>query len=195
MSMAWPSPSLAAKPLRISATDGGIYRTIEGYSKLDTGTCGTTNGFDNLNASSVANGTIGSLTQFVAFSIHPTDQNTVLGGTQDNGSPATSSATDNPQWITVNGGDGGYNAINPASPDEWYTANTYVNIYSCANGMDCTTDAFPDGGERRGGRGHGRILYALHPRSAESSGNAGGDVPRLARRADRAGEFLHPDQR
>ncbi len=130
------------KAIMYFATDGGIYRTIEGYSKLDTGTCGTTNGFDNLNASSVANGTIGSLTQFVAFSLHPTDQNTVLGGTQDNGSPATSSATDNPQWITVNGGDGGYNAINPASPDEWYTANTYVNIYSCANGMDCTTDAF-----------------------------------------------------
>ena len=130
------------KVLMYFANDGGIYRTLDGYSMLDSGTCGTTNGFDNLNASSVANGTIGSLTQFVSFSLHPTDQNTVLGGTQDNGSPATSSATENSQWITVNGGDGGYNAINPASPDEWYTANTYVNIYSCASGVGCTTGAF-----------------------------------------------------
>ncbi len=130
------------KALMYFANDGGIYRTLDGYSKLDSGTCGATNGFDNLNASSVANGTIGSLTQFVSFSLDPTDQNTVLGGTQDNGSPATSSATDNPQWITVNGGDGGYTAINPAPPTEWYTANTYVNIYSCGSGVDCTTDTF-----------------------------------------------------
>ena len=130
------------KALMYFANDGGVYRTLDGYSKLDSATCGTTNGFDNLNASSVANGTIGSLTQFVSFSLHPTDQNTVLGGTQDNGSPATSSANGNPQWTTVNGGDGGYNAINPATPTEWYTANTYVNIYSCASGVDCTTDGF-----------------------------------------------------
>ena len=124
------------------ANDGGVYRTLDGYTKLDSGTCGTTNGFDNLNASSVAHGTIGSLTQFVSFSLHPTDENTILGGSQGNGSPATTTATTSPQWSTVNGGDGGYNAINPSTPAQWYTANDYVNIYSCASASNCSTDTF-----------------------------------------------------
>ncbi len=121
--------------------DGGIYRALNGYA-LTSGTCGTTNPFDNLNASSVTGGTIGSLTQFVSLSLHPTNQDIVLGGTEGNGSAATSAATENPQWTTVNGGDSGYSAINPLTPSEWYTANPYVNIYACANGPSCTTDTF-----------------------------------------------------
>ena len=124
------------------ANDGGVYRTLDGLTKLVSGTCGVPNGFDNLNASSVAGGTIGSLTQFVSFSQHPSDQNTILGGTQDNGSPATGSVLGSTEWTTVNGGDGGYNAINLASPTQWYTSNPYVNIYSCTGGIDCTTDSF-----------------------------------------------------
>ena len=124
------------------ANDGGVYRTLDGLTKLVSGTCGVANGFDNLNASSVAGGTIGSLTQFVSFSQHPSDQNTILGGTQDNGSPATSSALGSTQWTTVNGGDGGYNAISPSSPTLWYTSNPYVNIYSCASGIDCASQTF-----------------------------------------------------
>jgi hypothetical protein len=122
--------------------DGGIYRTLNGYTDLDSGTCGNANGFGNLNASSVTGGTIGSLTQFVSLALHPTDQNTVLGGTQGNGSTATSAAMENPQWTTVNGGDGGYSAISAWTPTDWYTANPYVNIYSCANGIECATDEF-----------------------------------------------------
>lgn len=124
------------------ATDGGIYRTLDGFTQLDSGTCQVPNGFDNLNSSSVQNGTIGSLSQFVSFSLNPTDQSTVLGGTQGNGSPATSSATGNLEWSTVNGGDGGYNAINAWTPTLWYTSNPYVNIYACPSGINCTTDNF-----------------------------------------------------
>jgi hypothetical protein len=122
--------------------DGGIYRTLDGLTRLDSGTCGMANGFDNLNASSVAGGTIGSLTQFVSFSLNPSDQNTVLGGSQGNGTAGTGSATQSAQWITVNGGDGGYSAINPANPSQWYTANPYVNIYTCPLGIGCSTDQF-----------------------------------------------------
>ncbi len=70
------------------ANDGGVYRALDGYTGLTTGTCGAHNQFDDLN------GTIGSMTQFVSFSMHPTDANTLLGGTQDNGSPATSTGND-----------------------------------------------------------------------------------------------------
>jgi hypothetical protein len=120
------------------ANDGGVYRALDGYTGLNIGSCSTpgNNQFDDLNA------TVGSMTQFVSFSIHPTDQHTVLGGTQDNGSPGTSTAINSPQWITVNGGDGGYNAINPTTPTQWFTANTDVSIQRCNSGISCDTNTF-----------------------------------------------------
>ena len=66
------------------------------------------------------------MTQFVSFSQHPTDPNTLLGGTQDNGSPATGQATTNPAWINVLGGDGGYNAIDPNVATNFYASNPDV---------------------------------------------------------------------
>ena len=118
------------------ANDGGIYRTLDGISGLVSGTCGTQNQFDDLNTN------MGSMTQFVSFSLHPTDQNTVLGGTQDNGSPATSTATSNPLWQNANAGDGGFNAINSANPAQWFTANTNVSIQVCNSGASCNADIF-----------------------------------------------------
>src|ERR1700685_67181 len=65
------------------ANDGGIYRALNGYSGLTTGSCSGTNQFDDLNQN------LGSMTQFVSFSQHPSDPNTMLGGAQGNGSPGT----------------------------------------------------------------------------------------------------------
>ncbi len=124
------------KAVMYFANDGGIYRTLDGFTQLKSGTCGLANGFDNLN------GTIGSMMQFTSLSLHPSDQTTLLGGTQSNGSVATSSATATAQWTTVNGGDGGYNAISAWTPLQWYTSTPYGNIYMCTTGVDCTTDAF-----------------------------------------------------
>ena len=118
------------------ANDGGIYRALDGFTGLVSGTCGKTNSFDDLNTS------LGSMTQFVSFSIHPTDQSTILGGTQDNGSPATNAATSSSQWNTVNGGDGGFNAINPTTPTQWFSANTDVSIQACNNGINCNSNTF-----------------------------------------------------
>ncbi|HSZ61782.1 MAG TPA: hypothetical protein VK828_08285 [Terriglobales bacterium] len=111
--------------------DGGVYRSLNSLTGLVSGTCGTANQFDNLN------GTIGSMTQFVSFSIHPTDQNILLGGTQDNGSPATDTATTSPQFTTVLGGDGGYNAINPNNTSEWFPSTTDSLIGICESGIGC----------------------------------------------------------
>jgi Bacterial Ig-like domain (group 3) len=117
--------------------DGGVYRALDGYTGLNIGSCSTAgnNQFDDLNA------TIGSMTQFVSFSIHPTDQNTVLGGTQDNGSPASSTATTSSLFFTANGGDGGYNAID-ATNSLWYTANTDVSIQVCNTPPGCNSNNF-----------------------------------------------------
>ncbi len=121
------------------ANDGGIYRALDGYTGLLSGTCGGSNQFDSLNQK------LGSITQFISFSQHPKDPNTLLGGAQNNGSPATSSSQSNRSWVNVNAGDGGYNQINPDNPTQWFTANTDVSIERCDLGVDCRAQDFSGG--------------------------------------------------
>ena len=118
------------------AHDGGISRTLDGYSGLTTGSCTGTNQFDSLSQ------TLGSMTEFVSVSVHPTSADILLGGTQGNGSPKTSTATSNSTWQNALGGDGGFNAINPNNPDEWFAANPYVTIMKCESGPECNDAAF-----------------------------------------------------
>ena len=49
------------------ANDGGIYRALDGFTGLRTGTCGQSNQFDSLNA------TLGPMTQFVSVSESASD--------------------------------------------------------------------------------------------------------------------------
>jgi hypothetical protein len=123
------------------ANDGGIYRALNGFSGLNTGACSGTNQFDDLNQN------LGSMTQFVSFSQHPTDMNTMLGGTQDNGSPATTQATTNPSWVNALGGDGGYNAIDPGATSNWYASNPDVppgglGVQLCTSSPNCIDSSF-----------------------------------------------------
>ena len=118
------------------AHDGGISRTLDGYSGLNDGSCSGTNQFDSLSQ------TLGSMTEFVSVSVDPTDADILLGGTQGNGSPKTSSATENSTWQNALGGDGGFNAINPTNPNEWFAANPYVTILKCESGTGCNDSSF-----------------------------------------------------
>jgi hypothetical protein len=125
------------------ANDGGIYRALDGFTGLTTGSCSGTNLFDDLNQN------LGSMTQFVSFSQHPTDSNTILGGTQDNGSPATSTATTSPSWGNVLGGDGGFNAIDPNATTDWFTSNPdtgsgSLNIEECSSAPNCNDNSFQE---------------------------------------------------
>ncbi|HME35855.1 MAG TPA: hypothetical protein VKF84_11495 [Candidatus Sulfotelmatobacter sp.] len=135
------SGSDSANALLYFANDGGIYRALNGFQGLSTGSCSGTNQFDDLNQN------LGSMTQFVSFSQHPTDANTLLGGTQDNGSPATNQATTNPSWGNVLGGDGGYNAIDPGATSNWYASNPDVppgglGVQLCSSGVNCDDSGF-----------------------------------------------------
>jgi hypothetical protein len=152
------------------ANDGGIYRALDGYGLL-TGTCGGVNQFDSLNL------TLGSMTQFVSFSQASGDANTILGGTQGNGSPGTQSAQANaPAWRSVNFGDGGYTQIDPANEDRWFVSSppdsiSGVNIFSCSSGINCDTENFQNGqvvsSESVGGdTGAYYPPYILDPQSA-----------------------------
>lgn len=120
--------------------DGGLYRTMNGAPS--DGTCSASNAvnWQNLNQR------LPSFTQFVWFANHPSNAGIVLAGSQDNGSaaldPATSGANGK-TWRGVNGGDGGYPAIDPTNANLWYTANTDVSIYRCNLGTGCNADLFP----------------------------------------------------
>lgn len=123
------------------ANDGGIYRALDGFGGLSTGSCSGTNLFDDLNQN------LGSMTQFVSFSQHPTDSATLLGGTQDNGSPATDQAAGSLAWVNVLGGDGGYNAIDPNAPTNFYASNPDIppgglGVQLCSSGVSCDNGAF-----------------------------------------------------
>jgi hypothetical protein len=131
----------AGNELLYFANDGGIYRALDGITGLNSGSCAGSNALDDLNQN------LGSMTQFVSLSLHPNDPNTLLGGTQGNGSPATSKATTNPSWWNVLGGDGGYNAIDPAVGTNFYASNPDVppgglGIQLCSNGVNCHTGDF-----------------------------------------------------
>ena len=135
------SGSDSGNALMYFANDGGLYRALNGVSGLNTGACSGTNQFDDLNQN------LGSMTQLVSFSQHPTDMNTILSGAQDNGSPATSQATTNPSWVNVLGGDGGYNLIDPGATSNWYASNPDVppgglGVQLCTSGANCNDSGF-----------------------------------------------------
>lgn len=67
-----------------------------------------------------------ALTQFYKTAFHPTDPNRVLGGTQDNSTPALlGTAT----WKNVGGGDGGFCAISAVNPDIQYATSQNLFVY------------------------------------------------------------------
>jgi len=128
----------SGKAVGYFAHDGGISRTLDGYAGLTTGSCTGTNQFDSLSQS------LGSMTEFVSVSVHPTSADVLLGGTQDNGSPKTGSATSSSTWQNALGGDGGFNAINPTNPSQWFAANPYVTILKCELGTACNDSGFSE---------------------------------------------------
>jgi hypothetical protein len=123
------------------ANDGGIYRALNGFTGLTAGSCSETNQFDDLNEN------LGSMTQFVGFSQHLSEVNTLLGGTQGNGSPGTATAEPTSlSWGNVLSGDGGYNAID-SSTGNWFASNPDIgsgglNIQECSSGASCNDSLF-----------------------------------------------------
>jgi hypothetical protein len=120
--------------------DGGVNRSLSAQTNLNSGSCtGAANAFDNLNSH------IGPLTQFMWGSNHPTDPNTLMGGSQDNGTMAmapSSPAPGDAGWWEINGGDGGYNWIDPVTPTNWYSAYTGVSVQYCTSTINCNTNIF-----------------------------------------------------
>ncbi len=151
------------------ANDGGIYRALDGYMGLTTGTCGASNQVDNLN------GTLGSMTQFVSISTHPTDETVIFGGTQDNGSPMTHSGLPSLEWQSIHAGDGGYNAINPVTLTDWFasypdTGEQTLEIDHCSSGTTCDATQFSEvisSADLAGDDGAFYFPYLLDPQASQ----------------------------
>ena len=94
-----------------NGNDGGVWSSETSTSFLT---------WNNLN-------TTLSLTQYYpSLSIHPTDPNISLAGSQDNG---THLYQGNPKWTQVISGDGGWTAIDPASPNVAYAEYVDVTLF------------------------------------------------------------------
>ena len=135
---------ISGQALGYFANDGGIYRALDGFMGLRAGlngSCDGSNQFDSLNL------TLGSLTQLIAFSQHPTDASTLFAGAQGNGFGGTDQAESSSSFVNVLSGDGGPTLIQPSSPGRWLAAEPDVargglEISSCEFGIDCRSGNF-----------------------------------------------------
>ncbi len=97
-----------------AGNDGGIFRSSDAGS---TWTSVNTAGFN--------------ATQFVSLSLHPTDANFAIGGTQDNGTEFMDATG---AWTRADFGDGGYSAIDQSSTDTT-NVNMYHTYFNQTNGL------------------------------------------------------------
>jgi len=119
--------------------DGGLWRTTDGIAQQGTA-CNAADAthFQNLNSG------LGSLAEVVHFSSSPVDGNTLLAGLGALGTAATSAASTQPAWPQLTTSEGGYNAIDPANPLNWYlTTGTGVQITLCPLGPACNSTNIP----------------------------------------------------
>ncbi len=110
--------------------DGGLYRTENARTgSVSTDVCGNTPGtvaWENLN-----NGY--GVTQFYHGAVYP-DGLTFFGGTQDNGTVRGTTAAGANAWTSIQGGDGGYVAVDPTNTQILYAEYTRLSIQKSTNG-------------------------------------------------------------
>ena len=94
------------------SNDGGVFLTTDGG-----------NTFSHRNSGL-------NTTQFYAIAIHPSNQDFILGGTQDNGSWLITGGNE----TEVTGGDGGYTHIDKLDSNYQFTAYVYNRVYRSTNG-------------------------------------------------------------
>ncbi len=106
--------------------DGGVYKTEDVTTVGNNANEPYTNGWVRLN-----NGY--GVTQFYYGDGH-IGSNTVMGGTQDNGTLRFTPAQGANAWNAVWGGDGGDVASDPSDPSVWYGEYVYLQIFRDTSG-------------------------------------------------------------
>lgn len=112
--------------------DGGIYRSNNARAATATGNNAPCNpSATAVNWTSLNNGY--GVTQFYHGSVYPNGA-TYFGGTQDNGTIRGSDSAGANAWSEINGGDGGYSAIDPTNTNILYSAATDISVQKSTNG-------------------------------------------------------------
>lgn len=123
----------AGTPLVFVGNDGGLWRSVDGVNQQQT-PCSTDdkNHFQNLNSG------LGSLAEVVSLAQDPTVAGTLLVGLGANGTAGTGAAQTAAAWAQLAAGEGGYVAIDPANPANWYVSTAAgVSLGFCGKGSGC----------------------------------------------------------
>lgn len=80
--------------------------------------------------------------QFTGASIHPTNADYALGGSQDNGTEELNGLF---SWDEFIGGDGGWTAINQSTPSTQYGEFTGISLYATTNSWSSAGYVYPSG--------------------------------------------------
>jgi hypothetical protein len=121
----------AANRTMFVTNDGGVFRTDNARAATAKGTIAACNTNNTSVVWTSLNNNYG-VTQFYQGLPYPGGR-TYLGGTQDNGT-LSGSDDSGARWSEVFGGDGGYVAVDPTSPDTVYVETTRLSIRRSVNG-------------------------------------------------------------
>jgi PKD repeat protein len=128
-----PSYNGSSNQTMFVGNDGGIFRTDNAASGTTatgiTGPCNTGN--SSLVWTSLNNNY--GATQFFHGAAYP-DGKTFFGGAQDNGTARGSDAAGPNAWSQINGGDGGYVAVDPTNTNVLYSETTQLSIIKSTDG-------------------------------------------------------------
>ncbi len=112
--------------------DGGLYRTDNARAATATGITGACDPNNSAVRWSPLNNNYG-VTQFYHGAVSP-DGKTYFGGTQDNGTPLGTDSDGPNKWKLINGGDGGYAAIDFSNPNILYVSSQFANFRKSTDG-------------------------------------------------------------
>jgi photosystem II stability/assembly factor-like uncharacterized protein len=87
------------------------------------------------------------VTQFYKGDFHPTNMARMIGGTQDNATPASTGDLQN--WRNVGGGDGGFSAIRQDNPNVQYATSQNLGVYRTTNNWNSSSTITPNTGSDR----------------------------------------------
>jgi hypothetical protein len=126
-----------------AASDGGVYRTDDARGAVGTtllDVCGATiaGNAPNPVTWTTLNGGY-SVTQFYHGTPYP-DGDVYFGGTQDNGT-LRGSASAGGGWLQIQGGDGGYTAVDPTDTNVLFAEYTGLSIQKSTDGGASFADA------------------------------------------------------
>ncbi len=112
--------------------DGGLFRTDDARAPVATGPLAVCNPLNSKVTWTALNNNYG-VTQFY-FGLPFPDGKSYLGGTQDNGTVLGTDAMGVNGWREINGGDGGYVAVDHQNPNILYAEYTGLSIRKSTDG-------------------------------------------------------------